>query len=138
MSEQSDQISAISRRPSASGNVSYSDPVILRDNSKTQIVLVPFYIRRSSGTDLSIKIITYRKAQPPQPWLVHEEKSLSLSEIEARRLLSGLKEHLAVAEENGDGDYVLLKVSDGTAAIGNIDPVQVGPYASSRMKRDST
>jgi hypothetical protein len=39
--------------------------------------------------------------------------------------LSGLKEHLAVAEEDGDGDYVLLKVSDGTAAIGNIDPVQV-------------
>lgn len=126
MSEQTMQVpAAVSRRPAASGKLSYSDPVILRDNSRTQIVLVPFFIPRTSGTDLSIKITTYRKMSPPQHWLVVEEKSLSLSEIEARRLLSGLKEHLAVAEEDEDGDYILLKVSDGSAAIGSLDPSHV-------------
>lgn len=115
----------IRRREANSGKVSYSDPVVLHETSRTRLVLVPFFIPRSEGTDLSIKLITYRKANPPENWFEIEHKSLSLQETAARQLLKGLQEHLAVAEESSDGNYILIKVSDGTAQIGSHDPKAV-------------
>src|SRR5690348_11899718 len=94
---------AIVRRPAQSGKVSYGDSVILHESSRTRVVLVPFYIPRTHGTDLSIKIVTYRKAEPPNDWATVEQKSVSLDEAAARQLLAGIREHLRVAEEPLDG-----------------------------------
>ncbi len=119
------EISTIRRREAQSGRVSYSDPIILHDTRKQQITLVPFFIPRSEGTDLAIKIVTHRKPEPPLNWVSQEEKSVSLNESASRKLLKGLSEHLAVAEEKCNGSYMLIRVTEGTAQLGEHDPVEV-------------
>lgn len=125
MSNRNNDIKIVRRRQASSGKVSYSDPIELHNSRKSKVVLVPYFIPRSNGTDLAIKIITSVKAEPPNEWKIVSEKSLSLNEAASRRLLIGLRQHLAVAEEAEDGSYILIRVSDGTADIGELDPVIV-------------
>ncbi len=98
--------------------------MVLHESKVQRIVLVPIYVPRSEGTDLAVKIVTYRK-KPPLDWVLQEEKSISLKESAARKLLKGLKEYLAVAEEDSDGSYILIRVTEGTAQIGTHDPAAV-------------
>src|SRR6266511_1929537 len=97
MSADDEDVRKIERKAAKSGQVSYSDPVYLHETSRQRIVMVPFFIPRSEGIDLAVKIVTHRKGALPMEWVVSEEKSVSLNEGAARRLLRGLREHLAEA-----------------------------------------
>jgi len=115
-------MTSIRPRQAKSGRVSYSDPVVLYESRQRRITLVPFFVHRTAHTELSIKLITYRKSPPPADWAIIEEKSLSLNESAARALLKGLKDHFAVAQEDADGNYLVIKIAEGTAQIGEHDP----------------
>ncbi len=125
MTNESDQLGSITRRPAKSGRVSYGDPILLHESSRTRVVFVPFYIAHSDHTELAAKITTYSKRPPPMDWEVNEEKSISLSEAGTRKLLTSLKSHFAVAEENKDGNYLLIRIAEGTAQLGTHDPAKV-------------
>ena len=125
MEEENKEIKTVSRKLAKSGKVSYSDSIIIHESSKMRIVFTPFYIARTEGTDLAIKIETYKKAPPPNNWHLIEEKSISMNESTSRALLRALKEHLVVSEEDEDGDYILIKVNEGTASLGAHDPSAV-------------
>ena len=116
---------AIDRREASSGKVSYSDPVVLHETSKTRVVMIPFFIRHSDHTELAVKMVTYRKSPSPNDWAVVEDKSLSLKEPAARKLLESLRSHLAVSEQDHDGNFLVIRVSQGTADIGKHDPKTV-------------
>lgn len=118
-------LGAINRRPAKSGKVSYGDPVLLHESSRSRIVLVPFFIPHRDHTELATKLITYSKKPAPLDWVVVDEKSISLSEAATRSLLAALKSHLVVAEEDEDGSYLLIRVEEGTAQLGEHDPAQV-------------
>ena len=127
MAEPSDpeEIRSIQRKEAQSGQVSYGDPIVLHESSRTRVTFVPFFIARSDGTDLAIKIVTYRKVQPTACVQV-EEKSTSLQEGAARKLLQALRDHLVVADKTGyDGNYLVLRLSEGTATLGNHSPEKV-------------
>ena len=113
---------SVSRRAARSGALSYSPPVVLHETSKRQVVVVPFFIPRSSGNELAIKIQSYRKGEAPTPWVLIEERSVSLTEAATRLLLQAIKTHLHVAQSETDGDYILIKVADGVAELGQHDP----------------
>jgi Domain of unknown function (DUF4263) len=127
MSEDStDNIRTINRREARSGRVGYGDPVVLRDSTRSRVQFVPFFVHRTDGTELALKIITYKKNPPPTDWVLIEEKSLSLNESESRKLLLALKDHLAVAEDaDQEGRYILIRVEEGTATLGDNDPAAV-------------
>lgn len=118
-------VESVKRQPAASGRVSYGDPIILNDTAKRRVVFIPFYIPHSDRTELAGKIITYLKRLPPLEWSILEEKSLSLPGDATRKLLAALRTHLAVATEQEDGNYLLIRVTEGTALIGEHDPAQV-------------
>ena len=125
MTEQ-DDIGRIRRREARSGRVSYGDPVVLYESSRRRVVMVPFYVPRSSGrNDLAVKLVSYAKGDQEMDWIFHEEKSLSLNEEAGRRLLNALRQHLAVAREGDDGDYIAIRLSEGVASFGDTDPVAV-------------
>ena len=128
-------IAQIFRREAQSGNVSYGDAVVIHESNKSRVVMVPFYIARTIGTDLSIKIITYKKATPPTAWLAVEEKSISLNETASRKLLQAIREHLTVADGEGDGDYLLIKLAEGTTNLGEHDPAQVANALTKVLSR---
>ena len=126
MTDEEEEITRIDRREAASGRVSFSDPVTLHETSRSRVVMVPFFIPHDSSPDeLAIKIVTYRKAKPPEQWFEVEEKSLSLKEAAARRLLKALHGHLAVAKEEDQGSFVLLPIGPGSAQVGDHDPADV-------------
>jgi hypothetical protein len=136
MADKDDDVRTIHWRTAASGRVGYSDPIILHESSRSKIVLVPFYIHRSHGTELSVKIQGYRKGDPPNDWVLMEDKSVSLDEAAARALLVGLREHLAVAKEGSDGNYILIRVAEGTAQLGEHDPATVAAALTRVLSQD--
>ncbi len=121
-----DTSTTVIRREASSGNVSFSDPVIIHESSRKRVALVPFYIPRSDRTQLAFRIQTHVKAPPPNEWVISEGKSLSLDEAAARKLSRELRTIFAVAEEDADGDYIVLRVPrDGDATIGDQDAGRV-------------
>lgn len=130
-----DELKEISRRSAQSGKVSYADPVILHDSSKSRVVVVPFFVPHSDRTELAVKLITYKKIPPPHEWAVAEEKSLSLKEGPARKLLAALKAHLAVAAEGDDGEYIAIRIAEGVAQVGEHDPSVVAGALSRALSQ---
>lgn len=131
-----DDLQTIRRRQAQSRRVSYSDPIPIHESSMKRVVLIPFFIRRSDGIDLAIKILTYIKARASLGWNFSEEKSVSLNEAAARRLLTGLRSHLRIAEEDADGSYILIRVSEGTAQLGEHDPATVASALARALSSD--
>ena len=126
MAVEGEDVRAIQRVRVASGRVSYSPPVVLHESRERRIVLVPFYVTRTEGTRLAVKIQSYEKALPPNDWVLIENKSVSLNEGASRALLRCLREHLAVAKDaSNDGNYILIRVTEGTAQLGEHDPATV-------------
>lgn len=119
------KVEEIHRREARSGKVSYGDSVVIHESTKTRVVLVPFYVPRSEGNDLAVKITTYQKTPPPSDWAIVETKSVSLNEAAAFKLLGALKTHLAIADQESEGDYIVIRVQEGTAQFGDIDPAAV-------------
>jgi hypothetical protein len=122
---QDDSVHAVTREPAARTNVSYSEATVLSETSKRRIVMVPFFIKHTDRTELATKIITYQKAPPPNEWAILEEKSVSLSEAASRELYRALGVHLSVAKENTDGSFLVIRIAEGTAALGDHDPTIV-------------
>ncbi|QYJ01170.1 DUF4263 domain-containing protein [Thalassovita mediterranea] len=116
----------IRARRAKSGTSYYGDPVVLKDNSRSKVTFVPFFIPHSDHQELAGKIVTWRK-QKVGPKLI-EEKSVSLSGQETLSLLKALKAHLAISESpEVEGDYILIKVSGQTieTELGGHDPKTV-------------
>ncbi|QEY31190.1 DUF4263 domain-containing protein [Synechococcus sp. RSCCF101] len=111
----------ISRREASSGNLSYGDQVVHHECRSSRIVFVPFFIQHSDHQEMTVKIQTYRKGKPPVEWILREEKSVSLQEAAARRLLPALTSHLQIANRE-DGNYIVVRVDEGVADLGEYDP----------------
>jgi hypothetical protein len=129
----SEQVGAIQRRQGKSG-ISYASPVILHDSSRQRVELVPFFVPHSDHSELAVKLITYKKRPPPNEWVLVEEKSLSLSETAARRLLQALKQHLRVSEQS-DGDYLVIPVNDGAVGASSLEPATISAAVSGILGR---
>lgn len=129
------KLHAVKRRQARSGRISYADPIILHQTSKSKQVVIPFYIPHSDHTELAIKIQTYKSQPPPADWVLIEDTKISLKESASRNLLSALQTHLAIAEEE-DGEYILIKVKDGTAKLGEHDPDKVASALIGVLSQD--
>lgn len=129
-------VTRINRKQATSGRVSYGDTVLLHETRRSRVTLVPFFIPHSDHTELSVKLVSYVKQPPPTDWVVNEEKSLTLSGAASQKLLKALKDHLAVANQEDDGSYLLLRVSEGTADIGQHDPQMVAKALAKLLSRD--
>ncbi|MGC1485794.1 MAG: Shedu anti-phage system protein SduA domain-containing protein [Candidatus Acidiferrum sp.] len=123
MSEENETFETIHSRPAKSGQVSYGDSILLHDSSRKRVLFVPFFVPHSDHRELAIKIVTYVKtggfAGPV------ENKSISLGEQSSRKLLHALRTHLQVAETGEDGSYILVRVAEGTAQLGEHEPSKV-------------
>ncbi len=123
MTEQRQGTSVIARNASQNENVDYIDPIILSENSKTKVVLRGWYIHHSDYVEFKAKIQTYDK--PQLGWLEVENKTINLSGKATARLAAELPKLLAVAKEDEAGEYLTIKLSDGTANLDQLDPEKV-------------
>ncbi len=115
-------VTSISKKQAKSGKVSHADPVTIHETSKTKIVLKPFFIPRSAGEELSVKIIRYQREDLGWREVESEDIAISLNSDAVLKALEALRNFAQVMTEE-DGDYIVVKVSEGTAAIGNHSPL---------------
>ncbi|MEM1114319.1 MAG: Shedu anti-phage system protein SduA domain-containing protein [Pseudomonadota bacterium] len=87
--------------------------------------MVPWFIPHSDWTELAIKLQSFTKPAGALGWVLTEDKSVNLQGTATEKLLRALQTHLQVANEDSDGQYILLRVEDGTADIAGYDPEQV-------------
>jgi hypothetical protein len=132
------EITSIVRKEAASGRVSYGNALILHESSRTRISMVPWFIQHTGYTELAIKLQSFKKAPPPNDWVFVEEKSINLNGPASQRLLQALRDHLAVAEQGSDGSFLLLKVSEGTADIGDHDPQLVASALAKVLSQEES
>lgn len=123
MTRQPRAASVISRNASQNENVDYIDPVILSENSKTKVILRGWYIHHSDYVEFKAKIQTYNK--PEFGWIEVEDKTINLSGEATARLASELPKYIAVAKEEVAGEYLTVRLSDGTADLDQLDPEKV-------------
>ena len=77
-SETRETLDTVLRRTAKSGKVSYADPVILHETSRSRVSFIPYLIPHSDHTELAGAIVTEQKAPPPMDFVVVAKKSLSL------------------------------------------------------------
>lgn len=126
-----------SRKEAQSGQIEYCTPFILSENSKTRITAIPFFVQHSDHSELALKIQTTRKANPPESWLRIEEKTISLNSDATRILANELPKLAMIAKEDSSGDYIVIKASDGTANLDELDPSEVTDALLSVLGQDS-
>ena len=126
-----------SRREARSGQLDYCTPFILSETSRTKVTAIPFFIQHSDHSELALKIQTARKANPPESWFEIEDKTISLSSDATRILASELPKLAMVAKEESSGDYIVIKASDGTANLDELDPSEVTDALLTVLGQDS-
>lgn len=117
------EIGSVTRKTAKSGKIDYSQAVVIHESSRTRITALVFYIPHTDHTEVSLKIQSYTKSS--LQWVLKDEKSITLDEPASRKLLQVMQTHFAVAERGESGEYILLRVSDGAAQLGDHHPETV-------------
>lgn len=96
--------------------LSHGPTVVLYETSRKRIEYKPFYIRRTNGTDLAIKIVAVHKAKG-------EEKTnkVSMNQASAQALLQILRAQKEIATKNEEGEFIVIRVKNGDAIVSDCD-----------------
>jgi Domain of unknown function (DUF4263) len=113
---------ALRRTVANSGKVAYGDAVIIHDTLAKHIQIVPFYVPRSTGTELHAKIEYWRKSFGITIGPVRE---LSLNAADCLALYRMLGDHLEISRQDGGGKYVVLRLDDGAVDLTSADPLEI-------------
>jgi hypothetical protein len=120
------------RMGASSGQLTYGHPVVIHDTSAKHIEIVPFYIPRSHGTELCAKIQFWMKRQGFQVGPTYE---LSLSASDCLALYRMLQDHLAISRQEGVGDYIVLRLDNGTVDLKSTDPATIASALAGVLSR---
>ena len=119
-----DESQILSRKTAASGRVDYGKPCIIYENSKTRVEVIPWYIPHNHGSELSIKLRTLKKGEPPLEWYEVEDKSITLNDEATLKLRKALSSLFAVNNED-EGNYLVVKLGSQEVDMNGLDPKQV-------------
>ncbi len=127
-----EDVRVIWRRESQSNpRVSYGSSVTIHETTKKTIRFVPFYIRRTDGTNLAIKLVTYDKVNAKES----KRKSLSMNQSAAHALLRCLREHVAIAAQNEDGSFLVIRMTNGTADVSDLETTRLASAVASILRQ---
>ncbi len=129
--------SKINIKKAASGKISFGEAITLHETSKSKVVFIPYFIPRSSGSELAIKLISYKKLPSPNNWVKNEEKSLNLNSKASYSLMQALRNHLITAEKDEEGEFIVIKLSDGNVDFKNIDTSNIAKAIAGILAKDN-
>jgi len=88
-------------------NLNYGEKRVIHETSRKRITAIPFYINRSSGEELSVKLLVEKKIIP-NTWITVEEQSITLDEEDLINLNNYINEQLSLCTNEGSGDYLVI------------------------------
>lgn len=130
------KMDTVSKKPSNSGKMQYGNAIVLYESSKSRKVMIPFFIPRSDGNELAVKLITYKKAPPPFDWAIVEDKSISLDGESSLNLLKALKNHLITAKLDDEGEFVMIKLDGESSNLNQISSEILSKAIAGILNRD--
>ncbi|HEV3170373.1 MAG TPA: Shedu anti-phage system protein SduA domain-containing protein [Actinocrinis sp.] len=115
----------VSRRQSQNQEqVSFTNPIVIKDTAKLHFEVLLQYIKRSEGDQIAPKLIYWKKSQ--NIFLTGFPVEFTLTHDEAQELKRVLEEGLAVAEGKEDGDFLILRLDGSGTPLAGRDPTAVG------------
>lgn len=112
------------RKTARSKQVDYTQPVILHETSKSRWQLIPWYVKRTTGTETSIRLECYKKRSRADDWALADSRTVTLPEQAVRRLVSRASALFNIANEDA-GEFVVIRVQEGIAQLGEHSPATV-------------
>lgn len=121
-SDETKPITTVHRKASNSGLVDYADEVVLHQTSKTKVTAIPWFVSRTAGTELSVKIATEKRGEGEFDWILSEDKSITLNDTATRKLLTALEGFISVAKKEKKGQFLTIHLDDGHLDMNDGDP----------------
>lgn len=112
---------SVVRKTARSGNVDYTQPVTLHQTTKSRWQMIPWYVRRSDGTQTSIRLECYKRPSAHHDWSMAESRTVTLPEQAVRRFVRSASTLFNIAHEDA-GEFVVIRVKEGVAQIGSHSP----------------
>ena len=123
--EARETLDTVLRRTAKSGKVSYADPVILHETSRSRVSFIPT-LQSLIRTIPSRRRNCYGTEGAATDGLRCRRQEFSVCRYAtARRLLQTLRTHLKVAESDQDGEFIIIRAAEGTANLNAHDPALV-------------
>ncbi len=123
-----DDLDAMRVRKANDRGLSYGEPRVIHETSKKRVTVMPFFVNRSAGREVSFKITTEERTKDAAglfAWFGAEQKSLSLNEAAATALAESIRRGIGVAREGADGEFITIRVQEGIADLSSLDPQTV-------------
>lgn len=114
----------VSRRQSQSERVSFTDPIVIANTAQRRFEVLPQYIKRTEGDQVSAKLIYHKKREGRFTFGFPIEFTLNHEEV--KELKRVLEESLTVAEGRQDGDFLVLRLDGTGTGLSGRDPIAVG------------
>jgi Shedu protein SduA, C-terminal len=125
---------ALRRIEAKSGQLDYGNAVVIHDSRAKHIRIVPFYVSRSNGSQLHVRIEYWRKKFGLPLWPL---QALSLNAADCRELHRVLGDFLQIAKQDDEGDYIVLRLDGGAVDLTSADPATIaGSLVSILSKPD--
>lgn len=115
-----DQI--LTRHTASSGKVGYSEPVVIRGgpSQTTYLDVRPSYIKHNNSPDeLSLKLSYWKQAGGK--FRVGYPAEFTLTQAEAVKLRDTINDALAIAKQNEDGQYLVLRLGEQSFVANNAE-----------------
>lgn len=114
------QNNKISKKKAKNKKIEYSEPITVHQSNKTRIDFIAFYIPRSEGPEMNIKLQKYVKKD--DGWV--EDQGLSFKETSIRMVVENIKKHFSVLGHKEIGDFLAIKLDDNSSNLKDINTHQ--------------
>lgn len=117
----------LTRHTAQSGKVAYSEPVVIRGGptQTTYLDVFPTYVKhKSSPNELSLKLQYWKKTQGD--YRLGYPAVFTLNEAEVVRLRDVINDALAVAKQDDDGQYLILRLGKQSFVANNSEAATLG------------
>lgn len=123
----------VERKTAASGAVEYTEPITIHDSRDMRIEAVPFFIPRTEGEELSVKLIRSTKSAAGFR-RVFPDAELNLSAAATKRLSDWLGKLFALIGQP-PGQHLVIPLEGGSAQLEGHDPSQVAAAVVTLLSR---
>jgi len=120
MSE-SPEVAKLVRKTASSGKLDYVPVVVLNETTRTKLHILGFLIPHSDRTEFKVKLEGFTKTKGSS-WVEDKEKTINLTEASTLKLFKYLQSHLPLANQGEAGEFILIKVSNGSVDLTGHDP----------------
>jgi hypothetical protein len=100
----------VRRRSATNANLSWVEPLILHETTRTKIVLMTYSINRTAGREVAFTVLRY--SMKGGNWIENTKKRFSFPKSAALQIIEKVKAHIEIAQAPDDGTFEVIGPTD--------------------------